>query len=269
MTDYVLKVGADGAGRLDQLDAHLGPYSRRFLLDAGLAAGMRVLDLGCGNGNMAAWMAQVVGPAGAVVAADIDPQQLGLVRGAMAAAGVGNVEVIEADASRLALGEGVFDLAYCRCLLMHLREPAAALERMFAAVKRGGLVVCEEPASSSVATYPGRVPVIHALNQAFVAMGLARGLDFDIGDRLHELLVRPGSSVVTARFVQPIVPLASAAAFLELGARELRTIAVRSGMITEAEASAALRDLEALKEAGKGYYAFPRQAQVAVRVDSA
>jgi len=108
--------------------------------------------------------------------------------------------------------------------------------------------------------------VIHALNQAFVAMGRARSLDFDIGDRLYGLMVRPGMTVVTARFVQPVVPLSIAAAFLELGAREMRQVAIRSGVISQLDADAAVAALVGLTRSREGYYAFPREAQVAVQL---
>ena len=43
------------------------PLTRRLLQQAGLAPGMRVLDLGSGAGNVARLAADLVGPDGAVV----------------------------------------------------------------------------------------------------------------------------------------------------------------------------------------------------------
>ena len=70
MGDYILEVGQKGVDRLHRLDDILGPYSRRFLLDAGLAQGMKVIEFGCGTGNMTKWIAEQIGPDGRIVAVD-------------------------------------------------------------------------------------------------------------------------------------------------------------------------------------------------------
>src|SRR5438046_1077078 len=47
--------------------------TRRFLEDAGLAAGMTVLDVGSGTGDVAFAAADLVGPTGRVVGVDVNP----------------------------------------------------------------------------------------------------------------------------------------------------------------------------------------------------
>ena len=44
--------------------------TRRFLKEAGLVSGMRVLDIGSGTGDVALAATELVGPAGQVVGAD-------------------------------------------------------------------------------------------------------------------------------------------------------------------------------------------------------
>jgi len=44
--------------------------TERLLADAGLASGMRVLDIGCGTGVMSVMAARLVGQAGQVVGID-------------------------------------------------------------------------------------------------------------------------------------------------------------------------------------------------------
>jgi ubiquinone/menaquinone biosynthesis C-methylase UbiE len=45
-------------------------FARRLLIDAGIAARMRVLDIGCGAGDMALVAAELVGEQGEVVGVD-------------------------------------------------------------------------------------------------------------------------------------------------------------------------------------------------------
>jgi protein-L-isoaspartate O-methyltransferase len=54
----------------------LNPFTRRMLQDAGLQAGMRVLDIGTGAGDVALVAAELVGPGGRVVGVDAIPQIL-------------------------------------------------------------------------------------------------------------------------------------------------------------------------------------------------
>jgi predicted RNA methylase len=56
------------------------PITLRLLVEAGLAPGMRVLDLGSGAGNVARLVAELVGPDGAVVGVEQDPAAVELAR---------------------------------------------------------------------------------------------------------------------------------------------------------------------------------------------
>ena len=62
------------------------PAGRRLLQDAGLAPGMRVLDVGSGAGDVALLAAEIVGPGGAVVGVDANAAILETARGRAQAA---------------------------------------------------------------------------------------------------------------------------------------------------------------------------------------
>jgi hypothetical protein len=68
--------GREHAGdeRLDLLEQLFDPGSRRRR--ELVRPGWRVLEVGAGRGSMAAWLAERVGPAGQVVATDIDCRHL-------------------------------------------------------------------------------------------------------------------------------------------------------------------------------------------------
>jgi SAM-dependent methyltransferase len=117
------------------------PLTRRVLEQAGLAPGMRVLDLGSGAGNVARVAAELVGPDGAVVGLERDPAAVELARRRTDAA---NVEYRVGDVQTLDGVEDGFDAVVGRLVLMYLTDPVAALRRAAARVRPGGLVCMHE-----------------------------------------------------------------------------------------------------------------------------
>lgn len=71
--------------------------TRRFLMDAGITPGMRVLEIGCGNGEVTQELAELVGPSGSVVALDRNEGELALARARMAEQGIAHVNFAVAD----------------------------------------------------------------------------------------------------------------------------------------------------------------------------
>jgi ubiquinone/menaquinone biosynthesis C-methylase UbiE len=139
---YVLRGGQAGAARLRLINRVKWPTTERLLGSAGLRAGMRVLDLGCGGGAVTLKMAALVGSAGEVVGIDLDPSILRLAQQ-------------EADGSKLPVTfrhleaeelneEASYDFAYARYLMSHLRHPERALESMVRALRPGGLLAVED-----------------------------------------------------------------------------------------------------------------------------
>ncbi len=105
---------------------------------AGIRAGMRVLDAGCGPGRVTLAAAARVGPAGRIVALDVQPRMLERLERRLAAAGVRNVET-----RRGALGDGslpadAFDVAVASAMLGEVHDRRAALADLHRALRPGG-----------------------------------------------------------------------------------------------------------------------------------
>jgi SAM-dependent methyltransferase len=118
------------------------PLTRRLLKAAGLAPGMRVLDLGSGAGNVARLAAELVGSDGAVVGVEKDPAAVEFARRHTDAP---NVEFRVADAQTLDGVEDGFDAVTGRLILLHMPDPVGVLRQAAARVRPGGLVIMHEP----------------------------------------------------------------------------------------------------------------------------
>jgi SAM-dependent methyltransferase len=86
---------------------------------AGIVAGARVADVGCGPGAMLPALSAAVGPDGRVTAVDADPEAVAAARALVAAASLGNVAVREGRADATGLEAGSLDVVMLRHVLAH------------------------------------------------------------------------------------------------------------------------------------------------------
>src|SRR6185436_3070252 len=96
--DYILATGDKEVERLRLLQAVYGPGTETSFGRVGLKAGMRVLEVGCGSGNMACWIGEQVGSTGSVVGIDNSAGQIAIAAQQAKSRGLANVEFKVADA---------------------------------------------------------------------------------------------------------------------------------------------------------------------------
>jgi SAM-dependent methyltransferase len=111
----------------DRADAHI---SRRLVELAGVRPGSRVLDVAAGYGEPALTAAREAGPEGRVVATDISAEMLAFGRQRAAAAGLGNVEFLQAEASSLDFPPASFDAAVSRWGIIFEPDAEGAASRI-------------------------------------------------------------------------------------------------------------------------------------------
>lgn len=140
--------------RYDAVESRLtAPVSERMLDLAGLAPGMRVLDLASGRGEPALRAANRVGPKGVVVGIELDPALVEMAREQARAAGLANLDLRVGDAERLGdLAPRSFDAVTVRWALMYMASPVAALANAQRALRPGGALV------AALWAEPDRVP---------------------------------------------------------------------------------------------------------------
>lgn len=109
--------------------------------------GARVLDLGCGAGQDCYVLAQLVGPAGAVVGIDATPEQLAVARRhqdwhrAQLGFPLSNVQFLDGDIANLGqldLAPGSFDVIVSNCVINLVEDKAAVFAAAHRLLKDGG-----------------------------------------------------------------------------------------------------------------------------------
>lgn len=109
-----------------------------------LAPGLKVLDAGCGPGRLTLPAARAVGEEGLVVALDLQPAMLRLVRERLAGTGLANVRLAAGNLERPPLRADTFDRAILVTVLGEVPDRAAALRGIYDALAPGGILSVTE-----------------------------------------------------------------------------------------------------------------------------
>ena len=137
--NYILGHSQQEIERLLHQAAVLEPITKRLLCSAKIAPGMRVLDLGCGAGDVTMLAAQLVGETGSVVGIDRNQKILALARERSRERGLNQVRFQQADVESFPSEEG-FDLVIGRYILMHQADPVQLVRSAARLVKPGGAI---------------------------------------------------------------------------------------------------------------------------------
>lgn len=167
----------------------------RLLQDAGVTAGMHVLDIGCGVGNLTAVLSKLIGERGRVLGVDRDAASLAMAQDRMRQMSISNATFLHTDLAALPADIGPFDAAVGRRVLMYVPDPVPALGRISAVVRPGGVIVFQEQDASMV---PGRIAPwpLHEQVYQWVWRTVEReGANLHIGFDLPFLLEKAGLTV--------------------------------------------------------------------------
>jgi SAM-dependent methyltransferase len=108
------------------------------LLDAAIASDARVVDVGCGTGQMTLYLSRAQR---VVVGIDLSRPSLQLASAAARRFGLERVRFAEMDLQKPALREGSFDVVYSSGVLHHTPDPRASFARIARLARPGGMIV--------------------------------------------------------------------------------------------------------------------------------
>jgi ubiquinone/menaquinone biosynthesis C-methylase UbiE len=121
----------------------INPITGQLLRRAGILPGMRVLDIGCGVGEVSVLAARLVGPHGRVTGLDIDESSLASAREKAQQELLTQVDFVHANVNDYH-PEQPPDAIIGRHILIHTPDPAALLRSVFGMLAPGGLAVFQE-----------------------------------------------------------------------------------------------------------------------------
>jgi len=150
---YVLGHSTEELNRLIDQARLFGELTEEVFVRAGIGPGMRVLDVGCGAGDVSFLLARMVGPSGGVVGVDRSEEAVAMATARAQAMGLAHVRFSQADIEDISLDQPV-EAAVGRFVLMYSSEPSNSLRRVAANVRPGGIVAFQEMNVAEAKSFP-------------------------------------------------------------------------------------------------------------------
>jgi ubiquinone/menaquinone biosynthesis C-methylase UbiE len=187
---YVLGHSDPELQRLERQASFFATETEDILQRAGLAPGMRVLDIGCGVGDVSMIAARLVGPDGAVLGVDRSAEAVATARRRADSAGYGQARFEVADITALAPAEP-FDALVGRFILLHLTDRVGLLRRLFALLRPGAAVAFVEMDIGAAASVP-ELPLVTRCLEWITRVYRKVGAEPDMGSHLYGTLRAAG-----------------------------------------------------------------------------
>jgi SAM-dependent methyltransferase len=137
---YALGHSEQELDRLSRQAEIFEPFTRQLLQQAGISRGMRVLDVGCGSGDVTLLASEQVGPSGKVIGADQAISAVRRAAGRARARQIGNVQFFEGDPTEMQF-DRPFDASSVDSFLMYYPNPVDAIRKLAGRVRDGGVFV--------------------------------------------------------------------------------------------------------------------------------
>jgi SAM-dependent methyltransferase len=188
--DYALGHSSRELDRLSFQGSVFAPYTRQLLTEAGLIAGMRVLDVGSGTGDVSFVAADLVGSNGYVLGVDRSPAAVERARTRAIRRNLHNVGFEVGDLAAMHF-ERPFDAIVGQFVLMYQDDPARSLRNMMRHLREGGLVAFQELDSTACRSWP-LVPAFDAAARWLAEALRCSGARPELGLEMHSLFLDCG-----------------------------------------------------------------------------
>src|SRR5262250_3133372 len=139
--DYVLGTREEELARLGLQHRVWRPVALDCWQRAGITVGKHVLDLGAGPGYAAIDLAEIVGPAGEVVALERSENFVRAMEQACRSRSFANVHIHQLDLVTGELPKGHYDFSWCRWVMSFVNDPAVLIRKLGDVMPPGSLAI--------------------------------------------------------------------------------------------------------------------------------
>ena len=197
--DYVLGTHEDELQRLGLQHRVWRPHVLEGWASAGITVGKRVIDIGAGPGFATVDLAEIVGPAGAVVAVERSHNFVRALQDTVQIRGLQNVKSYELDLMNDDLPKETFDFSWCRWVAAFVSDPALLLEKIATVLIKGSRAIFHEYAHYETWRCYPRLPNLEKFREHVVTTWRESGGEPDAALVVLGLLQQHGFIIRSAR----------------------------------------------------------------------
>jgi 2-polyprenyl-3-methyl-5-hydroxy-6-metoxy-1,4-benzoquinol methylase len=238
---YIIRGGDYGQERLHILSTALESTTKYFLLSAGLEKGMKVLDIGCGNGSVSLLMAGIVGESGQVTGIDMDEKIIEYAR-----ANSNNLTNLEFLAMNINSGTNLdndYDFIYMRFILSHLKNPLDLIEFAKSHLKDGGIIAVEDVDFTGHFCYP-ESEAFDKYVEWYTKTAISKSVDAYIGKKLVNLFQKAELQDIEFSVINPAFHTGVGKLISVLTLNNIAVSVIESGIASESEVKRIVDELE-------------------------
>lgn len=247
---YVLGHSDRELERLSAQARLVGPVTRQFFRDAGIGAGMRVLDVGSGAGDCAFLAGDLVGETGEVIGTDWASSAVDAATERANAKGLRNVSFRKGDPTET-IFDRPFDAVVGRYVLLFQADPATMVRKLAGLLRPRGVVVFHEPTWDNVRSHPQAPTYDRCCRWIDETFRLAGSGTLHMASKLHTAFVGAGLPAPSMRMQTFISGPAGSMDFLQAMADLIASLLPtmeQQGVATAAEVQVATLSERLLQE---------------------
>ncbi len=155
------------ATTLERMNRFQEPEARAAIADLHLSAGSRGLDVGCGVGLYALWLAEAIGPEGQLVGIDPVAERLEAAKHLLGTEpAASRITFQQGDGSAIDADDRSFDWVWCGDVLHHIDDPVAALKEFIRVTRSAGRIIIKESQVMHALFLPGHLELERQLQRA-------------------------------------------------------------------------------------------------------
>jgi 2-polyprenyl-3-methyl-5-hydroxy-6-metoxy-1,4-benzoquinol methylase len=187
---YALGHSEQELQRLTRQGQAFEPFTRQLFEEAGIGPGMRVLDVGCGSGDVTFLAADLVGPSGEVVGVDRERKAVDWADARARSRETRNVNFLEGDPAEMEF-DRQFDAVVARLVLMYYPDPVETVRKLMRHVRPEGLIVFQEIDLANACSVP--VAPLFERSMTWIKQTLSgTGARLQMGLELYRVFVAAG-----------------------------------------------------------------------------
>jgi SAM-dependent methyltransferase len=196
--DYVLGTHEEELARLGLQHRAWRSVALDCWQRAGITVGKRILDVGAGPGYAAVDLAEIVGPAGEVVAFERSQNFVRAMETTCRERSLANVKIHELDLMQNELPRCDYDFLWCHWVVSFVNDPSLLIKKLGAIMPKDSVAIFHEYGHYETWRFFPRLPMQERFREHVIATWRESGGEPDGAARLPALLAENGFVIRSA-----------------------------------------------------------------------